>query len=437
MFKRLRAPLNSQIEVTGMCTHICSHCYNFWRKNNGQSPSPKTDVLVTENAKVIMGKLNHSKVFNVVITGGEPLLNFETSLLCIQLATNAGMDANMNSNLVLLTPEKAISLKKAGLTHILTSVLGPTPEIHEKLTQRTNSFNAFVRGYEAARSAGIGISANMVVTQSNINHVRATAEFVARIGITNFTATRAGCPGNCGDFSGVAITHEQLVSYLNELVKIKKELGLNIDALEPTPYCGLFGVENLEQFTSRKCCAGLTTLTVSYDGTVRPCSHFDLPYGNLITEDLETIWGRMNPWRNGENIPTACRSCRLLPICNGGCRMEAKMRSNGINELDPYATPEHAEQVAQILRKHIKSCMPPSRIEHFKTADFRIREEDFGGVAVVKSKRALLDKTGYEIMCQLKPNTTYHLKNLNINWHDADPQEFLSGLYLRHIVKYA
>jgi radical SAM protein with 4Fe4S-binding SPASM domain len=373
MFKRLKSPLNTQIEVTPSCTNECQHCYNFWRNSCHDKP-PNTGILRESDAEIIVQKLSDSEVFNIVVTGGEPLLNFQTCITCIRSAKAKRIGVSMNSNVVLLTLKKAELLAEAGLKHILTSVLGPTADIHDKLTQRQGSFKKLMVGIKNAQSAGINVSANMVITQLNFAHIRSTAELVKSLGITNFTATRAGCPGNCPDFSKFALSRDQLIQYLNTLVQVNKELGLDIDALEPTPYCGLHGVTDPIQFTSRKCCAGLTTMTVSYDGTVRPCSHFDESCGNLLIEDLATVWSRMDPWRQGENIPDECKVCVLLPLCCGGCRMEAKTRGGGVNKLDPYATPEHALKMEQVIRSSFESS---SRVElpRFKTVTFKYDKE--------------------------------------------------------------
>ena len=434
MFKRLKSPLNTQIEVTSSCTSKCQHCYNFWRNSCNDKP-PNTKILREFDAEIIIQKLSDAEIFHIVVTGGEPLLNFQTCLTCIKVARKKRIGVSMNSNLVLLTPKKAELLAEAGLRHILTSVLGPTAEIHDQLTQRQGSFKRLIVGIKNAQSAGINVSTNMVITQLNFAHIRSTAELVKNLGITKFTATRAGCPGNCPDFSRLALSHDQLIQYLNTLIQLNKELGLDVDVLEPIPYCGLYGVTNPMQFTSRKCCAGITTMTVSYDGTVRPCSHFDESYGNLLAEDLDAVWSRMDPWRQGDNIPGECRACALLPLCCGGCRMEAKMRGGGLNKLDPFATPEHSLEIEKIIKNSIRPVLK-SELIHFRTVNFRLRKEVFGGVVSVNSnERVLLDQRGYEILCQLSPNTFYKTATATIDWKGLDPQQFVSGLFTRHVVE--
>ena len=93
------------------------------------------------------------------------------------------MGIGLNSNLVLLTKKKAEDLKQARLEHVLTSILGPTEEIHDSVTQRNGSFTRLIEGIKAAHESGIRVSANMVVSQINHKYVTKTAQVVAELGI--------------------------------------------------------------------------------------------------------------------------------------------------------------------------------------------------------------------------------------------------------------
>ena len=374
------------------------------------------------------------KCFSAVITGGEPLLNMPTSLVCVELARSNNMEVNMNSSLTLLTAERAGALRKAGLKHILTSILGPTPEIHDSITQSRNSFRLLLNGIKVAQNAGISVSVNMVVSSLNVEHVRSTAEVAVGFGVKIFNATKAGCPGNCQDFSSLSLSQEQVVQFLNDLCWVNQHLGIGVNTLEPIPLCGLRGVEKPELFVARRCVAGVTTMTVSYDGSVRPCSHLDIPYGNLLQEDLKIIWGRMDPYCTGIQIPNECKECPLLPTCGSGCRMEAKTRTGKINGLDPYSITQDAPWVAERVKKgnkSIKTMVSPV----FRTAKFRLRQENFGGVAALgKNRIVLLDQSGFRVVCQLKPETIYDISDSSIDWGGLAPDQFVAGLASRDMV---
>ena len=176
MFKQLKVPVDTQIELTSACPHACRHCYNYWRTDPQHPPR----MLSEESGREIVNKLAAAEVFSLVLTGGEPLFNMPTCLACIQCARSQGMSVNLNSNLVLLTDAMAAHLHDAGLDRVLTSICGPDAALHDHITQRPGSFDRLMAAIPIAQHAGIRVSMNMVVSQLNINAVQATAELAAR-----------------------------------------------------------------------------------------------------------------------------------------------------------------------------------------------------------------------------------------------------------------
>ena len=197
------------------------------------------------------------------------------------------------------------------------------------------------------------------------------------------------------------------------VVKVGEDI--EIVGIKPTAKSTVTGIE---MFTSRRCVAGITTMTVSYDGSVRPCSHIDVSSGNLLREDFSTIWTRMDIWSKGLYIPSECELCSLLPLCGGGCRMEAKTRTGNIKSLDPYSSLEHIPKIGERI-KAIQSKVP-AQLEippYFRTVKFRLRKESFGGIVALKdNSRVFLDQNGFEVLSQILPNTEYSLNDLKIDW---------------------
>jgi len=353
--------------------------------------------------------------------------------MSLNLARSLNMAVSLNSNLILLTADKAVSLRQAGLASVLTSILGPTPEVHDSLTQRKNSFEKLITGIVAAQHADIAVSANMVVSRHNYRYVRETAALVARLGIKKFMATKAGCPGNCSDFSGLALSRAQLVEVLNDLCWVHETLGLQVDTLEPIPFCGLNEVSHPELFTSRRCHAGVTTAAVSYDGSVRPCPHLDISYGNLLSEDLSTIWTRMDPWSAGVQVPAECSRCAIFNFCGGGCRMEGKTTTGRVDGLDPFISVDHVAEMGERMRL-LKRPFEGVAARRFKTPRFRLRRESFGGVFASGNTHVFLDDRGFAVVRQFKQEAVYDLARPDIDWNGLSPERFIFGLICRNAV---
>lgn len=437
MYKNLKTPLNAQVELTTACTHACGHCYNYWRNHGDSSHSPKATHIPINTTRSIIKSLAEAELFEVTFTGGEPLLNVESLKAGLIECQNTGLRVSLNSNLFLASRSIIQELKKLGLRHILTTILAPTAELHDQLAGRNGAFAAVTENIRVAREEGIRITSNMVVSRRNLEYIIPTAEIAASLGVNCFAATKAGHPGGCVDFKEVALDRRGLETALQALSKAKQLYNLQIDVMEPVPTCSLADLPVEPEYVRRKCAAGVTTLTISVDGEVRPCSHLEVKCGNMLTESIQNIWQQMVSWRNGNLLPDTCRFCKLLRVCGGGCRMEAKMQNHKFEALDPYSQPEHvstaAKKVISIKRQERKAFPVFS---FFQIApDLKSRTESFG--ATLFSPRAsylFLSHAGLAVLNQFKQGIRYEFADSKINWGSIDPPNFLKKLALANVL---
>lgn len=434
MYKTLSAPLSVQIEIINACQNKCSHCYNFWRDNDQTCNS---GFLTSEQITEIFTKLASVKVFNVTVTGGEPLLNKKGLKTCLEEACEYDIDISMNSSLMPLTRGYLKELRQLGLKSVLTSVLGPNADIHDSITGNSGSFEKTTRNALMVLEEGINLTANMVVSKRNLLFVKETAVLVKSLGIKQFAATKAGCPGNCKDFSALHLSLEEFRQYLEDLHEVRKELDIKIDALESYPLCGIKDIDRLNVSVGRKCLAGVTACTIAVDGQIRPCSHLDVSYGNIFTEDFTEIWEKMSEWRSGELLPTHCKKCDLLLSCGGGCRMEAKMLGGGLNGMDPLSSPKDVEYCTRVKpgRSQV-DISPVSAKDFFALNKIKWREESFGAiVSASKKERVYLDLAGANLLKQMGVGKIYQVGDNRLVWGSLKPERFVAVLISKKIVR--
>lgn len=429
MYRTLIAPVNVQFEITGACTHLCKHCYNFWREQSGvkyQHPH-----LSVDNSRIIIDKLAEAQVFRVTITGGEPMMNYDVLIETARQARLRGMSVGLNSNLILLNEKRVLELKEVGINHILTSILGPSSLVHDEIAQAKGSFNLLIEKMKVAKIGGIEVTTNMVVSKLNLDYVYQTAKMLHELGLTKFIATKVGCPGNCSDFSEFRLSQVEMEKYLFDLSRIHNELGMVVDILEPIPYCALTKVPNFELFAKRHCTAGVSTFTVSYDGTVRPCSHVDVQLGNILNESITDVWSRMSSWRNGDYVPVRCKTCQALQLCGAGCRMEGKTFNGCLSDEDPYIDYSSVPSIIKLLQQRQKQNSDD--VQRFMIKPIKLRLEEFGAVICLGSNVTCIDHNGLSVISQLEPKVIYDLSSSDskINWAGIDPQGFVRGLIFR------
>ncbi len=203
MYKTLSAPLVVQIEATYRCPCKCRHCYNFLRSPAEARSLPTLSFWQMDR---ISAHLIKHKVFHAVVTGGEPLANKNVVFDGIEKPRSAGITVGVNSNLIPLRNDDARLLKQLGVSSVLTSLLGPDENSHQAITLAPGSFKRTIRGIRLLQEAEVPVFVNMVVSQANKHLLSQTAEFAKSLGIKVFYSTRAACPGNCFDFSGLALS---------------------------------------------------------------------------------------------------------------------------------------------------------------------------------------------------------------------------------------
>lgn len=404
IYKTLSAPLDVQVEVTTLCNEACVHCYNFWRGGQFREQvanSPKKTLQKDQLSHIVTG-LIRDQVFSVTFTGGEPFLYRSTVIEGIRQAQGGGLDCALNSNLTTMSPVMADRLKEAGLSSVLTSLHSFGEETHDAITQRKGSFKRTTRGIKICQEVGLNVAANMVVTRMNQNQVFETGAFVKKLGVKTFSATKASpCLGGT-NFSEIGINREAFKQMLEDLLRLEKNEGIDVDTLMSYPLCALGDGNRFRKFAYRNCSAGVTTCTIGADGGIRPCSFADESYGNIFSEPFSQAWLRMGDWRDGSRLPEKCVSeCKYFSLCGAGCRMEAKFAGDR-KGMDPLATDSlDVSYSPETEFDHAPSDFWEKRL--IVNPNLRLRRENFGGIIAPQGRQPVfIDNTAYEIIDRLK-----------------------------------
>jgi len=397
MYRKLGGPVSCQIEVTTGCNHNCIHCYNYWRHESSIKGANLSEAVLDKT----IHDLVEVGVFHVTFTGGEPLLRWEILHKGIKSLMAVGVVCDVNTNLSLMTPVIARQLKILGVGGVLTSVTASSSSLHDRIVQAPGAFDATMRGISMSQDAGLAVAASMVVTKLNINDVYATGEFLKSIGVTQFYATKASPPINSHEFRRYMLEHSELLKLLEQLHRLRKDLDINIGALECYPLCSYLDQDTYSFMSDRRCSAGVTTCSIGADGIIRACSHDDMAYGNVMDGGLRAAWDSMQDWRNGSLIPSECQKCTFFSQCSAGCRVDAMYISACKSNLDPYAQPD---QVNKIVARPIKEMADLVNTWLRVAGQLKFRDEGFCILCASPKKIAspsTLSRASYELIQSL------------------------------------
>lgn len=279
-----------------------------------------------ETFDIIIDDIIENKVFNVVLTGGEPFTNYEVLLHGIKRLTEADILVSCNTNLTIASKEQLIELKKAGLPHILTSLASYDPEINDHIFGAHGSYKKIIRNIILAIQVGIKISINTVVSQFNKGHIYKTGILAHALGASNLFLTRVVPSIACSEevTKEFILDPEAYIPVLDDAIRVKKETAINIGSLIQYPVCFLKNVVKYEDFVGRGCPAGKKMICINVNGDTHACFHETESYGNVLEIGLEGVWKNLKKWRDNSLVPEECKKCKWLRWCEAGCRVFAE-----------------------------------------------------------------------------------------------------------------
>lgn len=400
MLTNIKAPLSAQLEITNKCNFHCIHCYhlNLYLENEENSDLDNKKLLL------LAEKIVESKIFDVILTGGEPLFRKKIIESLLMYFKKHNIYVSLNTNLLLATEDFLENIKTLKLDSLLISCPSIDKHIYKYMTGNGN-YKKFEENLKIVIDKNINFSINMVINKLNINYIKETASYFKLLGVQKFSATPMGLNVQNPQFN-LFLKQKEIIKIIKDLIYIKEDLKMIVDIVEAIPKC-LFPFEIYERnfnFLKRKCQAGRTVVAVANNGDVRPCSHNSDIYGNLLKEPMETIWQKMADWRSDKFIPEKCKDCKIINKCLGGCRTTAKASHGKWNSEDPWTTlPLEKDVFVQKIYTNDNPAISNNTIIYFPE-NFKWRKEgDYYLVCTKNTRNAtIINKELFQFILNLQ-----------------------------------
>lgn len=336
-YLNLKAPLATQFELTSGCNQKCIFCYNVWK---GLCSKQNSVTLSKEKQLQIIDKIIENEIFDIVFSGGEPLLIPWLEEL-IKKCADAKMETTIITNGVLMTEERAESLKKAGLKDMQISIHNSQAAINDKLTGLEGSFEKTLQGIRnALKIFGIeNVNVNMVALPETYKGVYKMAKLLKNIGVGSFSVSTPSVAGEMKEDKRLVIDKKMFLEVYAQITKAKSDFNIHVGFTGGFPLCLLPQInKETVKMIGNYCDAGLNQLVIGPEGNLRPCVCLGENLGNILEEDIKEIW-KNHPFllniRAMKFVPKECVSCEYVSICRGGCRASALGYFGKINAIDP------------------------------------------------------------------------------------------------------
>jgi radical SAM protein with 4Fe4S-binding SPASM domain len=347
--KILSAPLFVIWEITGLCNLRCEHCLS-------SAGEPLQNELSTEEAMRVLDNFEAMKVFNINLSGGEPLMRPDIFDL-IDYASQKKFSIDLLTNGALITEKVLDRLEDSNIFNVQVSIDG-IGEMHDRFRGREGTYERAINAIKLLKDAKYNVSVSSTVTKQNMSEIPQIIDVAIDLGVPSFKTTLFMPAGRGkGNMDKLVLTRQDVKDFTNMMIEKKKEVGKKIIIASETDYPWLvegldkMRLESMKLDDSSKigCTAGSSSLYITPDGKVAPCPFLrNLTAGDLRESDIKEIWGNSPTFDIFRNITRGslkgkCSDCEYLGImCYGGCRAAALAHTGDLFAEDPMCWKELA-----------------------------------------------------------------------------------------------
>jgi len=337
--------------ATRACNLNCIHCY---AKAVHQS---RDRELTTEEGFNLIDDLATFGVPVILFSGGEPLLRSDLIELT-SYSVSKGMRAVISTNGTLITEEKALLLKNAGVSYVGISLDG-LEKVNDHFRGVEGAFKKALNGIKNCQKVELKVGLRFTINKLNIDQVPGIFDLAEKMNIERicfYHLVYSGRGSNLVDQDLSHIETRKIVDIIMDRTKdmynrgLKKEV-LTVDNHTDGPYLYLRMLkennpragevlELLKMNGGNSSGEGIGC--VSWDGLVYADQFWrEHSFGNVLVRPFSQIWSNLtNPLMaqlkdKRRYVKGRCASCRWLDICSGNFRARAEAVSGNIWGEDP------------------------------------------------------------------------------------------------------
>lgn len=305
-YRKYKVPFSATIELLSSCNWKCVHCY---LENHADKGLEYTNVIE------ILKKLKRFGIYEVIFTGGEIFLRKDI-IDIISEARRLGFNITLFSNLSLLDDFFIREIKRLGVSHLSGSIYSIDETVNDRITGVQGSLAALMANIEKLNNLGIRTELKLMVMKENYKDYAKTITYLKNNNIQFKTDANV--------FDSLKTGRGILSHRLNfeELCDVLPDIDKNN------------GVDYVEKSADDYVCSSMqTSFWIDHKGNLCPCNSMRVSMGNVVEEELESIWEkecykklRYAKWKDCNQ----CRDCPQKKYC---------VRCSGmanINSGNPY-----------------------------------------------------------------------------------------------------
>jgi len=311
----------ADVFLTENCNHRCNYCF-VKGKNDLHRMS---EDVARDSVEFLIRSSRELRWFQMVLFGGEPLLEFDLLQFIVAYARKRGQETgkqaqfSITTNGTLMTPEIAGYFQQHGITYLL-SIDGSkeTHDANRKMVSGESSFDTVMSRLPMMKSMQPWQGARVTLHPDTVERLREDVELLYQRGINQFII---------GPATGVDWPGDALREYERQMILVTDfhvERQKVKDPFRMTLYEKDLEIDNVRDQWG--CGAGRGRVCISVKGDLYGCAKILGVYGPQDTHKLGDIWrgvtnlrARRDLLNTHPNTRPQCAKCRYADECSGGC----------------------------------------------------------------------------------------------------------------------
>lgn len=315
----------ASIELTNKCNASCCFCFRDYNDHK------ENTFISTKKVLSLLDELSEMNCYEVLLTGGEPLLHHDF-LKIVKYARTLGLRVRINTNGILLSKDIIDSLSDLYVRSITVSIHSHENAINQKIMNHSKSVSELTKNINYLLTKKIKVCTSTVLCKYNIETFNQTKEYLNDLGVDETLTDIAICDVNSKTRDNKTFLFEtNEISYL----------------VNKYPY--LRNNKTIKDIHT--CKAGYTELYISASGYVFPCSILKESIGNIYKNSLleikDSVWSKKIQnyrWKFIEGCTDSCPYINYCTPCYGRnlimnddvfkCSCELKARAKASYEFE-------------------------------------------------------------------------------------------------------
>ena len=316
-----RIPVNGTFELTVRCNLHCKMC--LFRHDDRENPELMAKELTAEQWIDMAGQAAEAGTFNLLITGGEPMLRPDFCEIWEGIYRQ-GFILELYTNATLVTPKIIETLKKYPPHRLGITIYGACTETYQNVCGNGKAFEKMIDGCHKLLSLPSKVTFRSTIIKENFSDLYAIQELVERefgeYMVSNSRIVTKSVRGACADVEKHRVDPDDNLKVFcsRGIRKMQKLVGGEIDYSQmKVELCCSTPKETTNElrYSLFGCDAGMSQYTITWDGKLSGCQIMNSCQIDAIGSSFKKAWEEYPYHIKPVQLNEKCRKCELLSDC--------------------------------------------------------------------------------------------------------------------------